>query len=695
MTTVFKQVGPYEILRQIGHGGMAVVFLAVDTRVNQHVALKLVQHGSDREAREIVDAERFGAELQKQFSERGSYVPAVYGYGVDDDSGYFYVAMEYLDGENLSELIARGPLPAERAADIGRDLARFLEDAHAFETVVNGRNLQSLLHLDLKPRNVRITSKNKVKVLDFGTAKALSLSRKVTRNDFGSVAYLSPERLETGEVDARADLWALGVVLYEMLQGAPPFQAADTRRLERLIMARRPPASLDGRCPPGLAAIVSRLLDPRQSERYATAREIRDDIERFRSGQRTEAEQLGWPARAVSDDATRRTSEPASGPSEVESGFPVHRSAVREGGSRIDDEKTRRTVSPQMPPPRPAVAVPPLPAPGAAPSAAPPPRAEAARPVVNARLKTPPSRTYRLFKAALLLIALGLTVNEISVGSDAGRLANQVATHGFEELPNAWTQYLEMEDRSQLHFGIHGLRESLVQRTTALADRVISNYRTPTPTVREAQWIAARDALSRALSVVGDRGRLRAMLRYCEAHLHRINGEAQKQRGEGDGGQEAFTEAVVAFREAAELRSDWVDPFLGLARTFILGLEEVDLGADALERAREIGQAPNQHWEMSDREWALLGDGYRARGNALVKSAAQLRGLPQEREYLSRAAEAYRQALAEYAKAGGFGTVPQSIGRTQRALQQVEERVGEGFTTVEDEPSSATPEEPQ
>ena len=104
----------------------------MDTRVNRHVALKLVQHGTDREAREIVEAEQFGAELQKQFSERGSHVPAVYEYGIDEDSGYFYVAMEYVDGENLSEVIAHGPLPPERAPPTSPwSCARFLEEAHA------------------------------------------------------------------------------------------------------------------------------------------------------------------------------------------------------------------------------------------------------------------------------------------------------------------------------------------------------------------------------------------------------------------------------------------------------------------------------------------------------------------------------------------------------------------------------------
>ena len=260
MATIFHRLGPYEILREIGRGGMAVVFLASDTRTDRRVALKLVPEGTDREARDVLEAEQWGAELQQQFCLVSPHVPAVYEHGIE--SGYFYMAMEYLDGENLSDVITRGPLEMKRAIATAIELCRFLEDAHRFEAVIGDRNLRSLLHGDLKPRNVRITASNHVKVLDFGIAKALSLSRKVTRNDFGSVAYLSPERLESGEVDGYADYWAVGVLLYEMVSGAPPFQASDTRRLERQILSRVAPPSLADRCPIGVQAVVAKLLGP-------------------------------------------------------------------------------------------------------------------------------------------------------------------------------------------------------------------------------------------------------------------------------------------------------------------------------------------------------------------------------------------------------------------------------------------------
>lgn len=188
--------------------------------------------------------------------------------------------------------------------------------------------------------------------------------------------------------------------------------------------------------------------------------------------------------------------------------------------------------------------------------------------------------------------------------------------------------------------------------------------------------MAARDALDRALSFAGDERGLRAALRYCEGHLHRINGEAQKIRGDGDEGQEELTNAVVAFREASDLRQDWQDPFLGLARTFIVGLDDVERGADALNKAEALGYTPG------DREELLLADGYRSRGTSLVKTSRQVRGLPQEYEFLKSAAEAYRLALMHYKNAPSTGPVPNNIARTQRALVDVEQELGEGITAL-------------
>ena len=645
MTTVFNQIGPYQIIKQIGQGGMATVFLARDTRAGRQVALKLVPQGTDREARDVLDAERFGAELQRQFSQVSDHVPAVYEYGTDDESGYFYVSMEYLDGGNLSDVLTPGPLPVERAVHIAVELCRFLEDAHRFELVIDGRNLRSLLHLDLKPRNVRITSTEQVKVLDFGIAKALSLSRKVTRNDFGSVAYLSPERLETGEVDARADFWAIGVLLYEMVCGIPPFQAPDTRRLEQQILSRRPPPAFAGSCPVSVQAIVAKLLAPDPTARYESARAIRDDLERVMSGTATSAEQEGWTIRPANEEATRRT-RPAADPG-----------SAKAPAAGADEEKTRRTRPAAIPP------IPPLP------DAALRDVAAAKKSDTASKGQARRSRSRTLFRAALLLIALGIVSKEIGVAMDASRAAKSVRLRELDELRDAWAEYDALTRRSSLNIGTMSLEHALVERTSALADRVIANYRTPSPTVREAQWQLARDALARAVAATGDDDGLRAALRYCEGHLHRINGEAHKTRDETAVAGRELTEAIVAFREAAELRPGWPDPFIGLARTFTYGLEDVDRGADALSQAEKNGHTP------SDREIAQLADGYRVRGNSLVRNAAQLSGLPQERDYLTRAADAYRQALAYYATVTSFANTPANIRLAQRGLNQVEERL--------------------
>jgi tRNA A-37 threonylcarbamoyl transferase component Bud32 len=630
MGTVFKRIGAYEIHDEIGRGGMASVLLATDTRTSQQVALRLV---STREAPDVLDAEKWGAELQEQFCRISSFVPQVYERGSSDS--YFYVAMEYLDGENLSDAIRRGPLGPERGSAVAVELCRFLEDARRFTGVANGREIQHLLHGDLTPANVRITSDGRIKVVDFGIAKALSLSRKVTRNDFGVVAYLSPERLESGgDMDATDGFWAVGVMLYEMVGGQPPFRAASTRRLEELIRSRHPPASLNGRCPVGLQAVLGKLLGKDPADRYDSAQAIREDLERFRSGVKTLAEEEGWPARAADEPATRRT-RPAAEPL---------------------DETTRRT--------RPAGSPLPVPSVAEAKAAVPEGQPLSTRPV------SPKRRLRKALRIALLLIAIATVVKEIRVAVSASRMADRVPMQELDTLPEAWSQYQALSQRS-LGVGTVSLERSLVAHTLTLTDRVISKYRVGVSTVWEPEWRMARDALARAVAVAPDRTTLRASLRYCEGHLHRINGDARKRKNEIAAAQLEFDGAVTAFREAAQLRTDWPDPFLGLARTFISSLTDVDRGADALSQAERRGHKPGE------RETLQLAEGYRERGNSLARSARQLAGMPQEESHLVRAVGAYEQALALCSKIAGQGDATRQVRLTQRGLERVRQRLNE------------------
>ena len=635
MKTVFQQLGPYEIIKVIGHGMAGAVFLARDNRTDQRVALKVVPHGTEQDAQEIIAAERWGAELQKQLSRVSAQVPTVFEHG-DHESGY-YVAMEYLDGENLSTVISRGPLPPEQATHIAIELCRFMEDAHRFEAVIGDREFRSLVHADLTPRNVRITSGEKVKVLDFGIAKALSLSRKVTRNDFGTLSYLSPERLESGVVDESVDFWAVGVMLYEMLRAIRPFQAEDTRRLERLILSRPGAPSLSGSCPRGLESIIAKLLAPTPAERYENAQAIREDLEHLRAGEPTRAETEGWP-RSVDEAQTRRT-QPSTNSDEEET-----RRTSKPGDPSQEVETTKLNVEPKTHQGK---------------NAAAPGRRNTAKKIL-------------LFASiALLLFVFGVVGNEIWVGSNAAEVAASVPTVELEQLDSLWARYGNLYQQSYLQIATRGLRNSLIERSQVLADRVIANYRTSLPTVREAQWRSARDALARAVGAAPHDSQLRAALRYSEGHLHRINGEAKRGRGQLAAAQQDLTDSVAAFREAAELRPGWPDPFLGLARTFIYGLQDIDRGADALRQAERNGYQPGE------RETLQLADGYRVRGDTLVRNARQLYGMPQERDHLERAADAYQHALTLYLSLKDLSNVGPTIRVVQQALSRTERRLAD------------------
>jgi serine/threonine protein kinase len=648
MTTVFRDVGVYRIIHEIGHGGMATVFLAEDTRHARQVALKLVSMASDREGREVLDAERWGTRLQERLAAACGLVPRVYEDG--DQPPYYFIAMEYVHGENLSDVIARGPVPPAEAVRIASALSQFLDAAHRFKTIIDGREFWSLVHGDLKPRNVRLAENGDIKVLDFGIAKALSLSRKVTRNDFGSMPYLSPERLESTEVDAHADLWALGVILYELLSGTPPFQAVDTRRLEQQIRAGYPRRPLPASCPVALQAIVSQLLAPDLSDRYATAAAVLSDLQLVEQEKTPVAQINGFPGR-LDEAPTRRT--------------------VRTGED--DPDRTRRTVNPgattrTTAAPTVTLPVPPPVIPSPSPRVPPPPPKVAAK-----------TRRWRPVRTLLLLIALGLVWNEITVSFRADRLAAMVATRDLDSMGDMWSQYDELSRDSHLRFGVENVERTLASRVATLSEQVIANYRSTLPTVRERQWRTAQENLQRALVLAPRNRSLTASLRYCEGHLHRIDGEAEKARHHTAAANQHFTDAVAAFREAAELRRDWPDPFLGLARVFIYGLDDIDRGADAIKQAQKLGYA------TGERETAQLADGYKVRGDSLWQTARRYVGMAQEPEYLQRAADAYKQAQDLYERIPAYPGVAVNLRRTQRALEQIDERAaGRGVVKEED-----------
>jgi serine/threonine protein kinase len=637
-TTVFQRVGPYAIVKRIGGGGMGLVFLATDTRSNTSVALKVVPDEPDDEALEILAAERRGAELQLKFSQVSQYVPRVYEVGID--SGHFYIAMEYIEGEDLSSIIRRGPIAPERAAAIAIQLCTFLEEVDRVQTAAGTSSL-TLLHNDLKPTNVRLAAGDRVKVLDFGAAKELSLSRRVTRHVFGSSAYLSPECIESGERDRQTDVWALGVILYEMAAGRAPFLADNTRRLEERIRSRRPPEPLTG-ISPSLQAVIAKLLAPYPKDRYESANAIRTDLERFLARVPTIAESEGWPGRSGDEPQTRRTRQP------VQTEPPTRRT-IDVAGSEAPTRATPRPVAPTQT----GVITERLPG--------------------DAAVSAPPakrSRVGRFFRGALLFIIVATVLNESCVAQRAQRLAATVPMQEFAGLTSVWTSYDELVDQSSFGgVGVRDLEQALKRQTLILAERVLGNYRTPKPTVREAQWQAAANALRRALTVAPTDTALRAALRCAEGHLHRINGEAQRSRGEAAKAQQQFAEAVSAFREAAVLRPTWPDPFLGLARTFIYGIEDIDRGADAMNQAQKLGHP------IGSNETAQLADGYRIRGETLERAARELIGMPQEREFLTRAAAAYRQALELYSKIANFADVPAHIRGVQNRLNIVERRL--------------------
>ena len=276
LNTLFD--GRYRIIRKLGAGGMANVYLAEDQELGRRVAIKIL---NDRHAADDQFIERFRREAKNAAGLSHPNIVSIYDRG--EAEGTYYIAMEYLDGRSLKELIvSRGPAPVKTAVEYARQILAAVGFAHR----------HGIVHRDIKPHNVLVGPEGRLKVTDFGIARSGASQMTEVGSIIGTAQYLSPEQARGSPVDQTSDLYSVGVVLYELLTGQVPF-TGDTPleiAMKHLSEVPKPPSELRPEVPHDLDLVVLRALAKDPADRYPTADEMDADLERVLAGMPVGAE---------------------------------------------------------------------------------------------------------------------------------------------------------------------------------------------------------------------------------------------------------------------------------------------------------------------------------------------------------------------------------------------------------------------
>lgn len=598
-----KQFGSYQIIRKLARG-MTDVYLAFDGEASRYAVLKIVEESNDPLTQLILEAERRGADLQKQLHEADPRVIEIYESGEKD--GYFFIAMQYIEGRTVAQILAgEKRIEPMRAARFAVEILSQLGKLHSFTAEIDGER-RSVVHGDIKPSNIQIGGDDEVRLLDFGIAKALTFTHSRTNMSLGSPSYCSPERLSRGQVDLHSDLWAVGVTLYEMVAGSPPYQAEDTRKLEALIQSRRPPRALPESCPARLKAILTKALAGDLHVRYVSAAAFESDLRLFLQDRLTVAEverPSAWQSNPTVEKPRFHLPDRVSSMA----------ATVKQGVLKLKPERAQRVAS-----------------------------------VLSILV----ALCWGLFTGLLVCVPAGYYYrfwrDSKPLRGDADYARSKIAAINadWDLFQRIQRQNALLGDRSPAGRLAPQMRLRLMQA----ADGIIESYRNSSdPVLRDFDWPKAAVCLGHVLELDRSDGTARGKLALVDGYINLIRADSVQ----GDARAATIRAAEANLQEAAGLMPRSPDPHLGLARIYIYSLKNIGKAMAEMHEAAGVGFRPGP------RELEEEADGYRFRAGAELAEARRLHGGSRAAadRYLRMAERDFERARQLYEPIQGFSNV--------------------------------------
>ena len=634
MTEPVFPLSDYEIGELIGQGQFGEVRRAHWTPRGIEVALKKIA-ASASDAVNKIKAEQRGAELQQRLGVRDNgLVPELYQDGLDANGDY-YIAMERIAGQSLAEVMKSAPRPSRETAQMGLALADFLRKLHGLSESDNTE--EPIVHSDLKPDHVLVLADGSIRVLDLGIAKTLRANRALTVNFWASAPYASPERLEDGNVRLGDDLWAVGVMLFEMACREHPYQAYmvddNNAALARAIRRSEPQGAIHRDCDEHLAAIIRKMLAPQPSHRYQTADDVAADLTRYLDGEAP----LAAAESARASTATQVIPAPTS-----------------------RQFRPLDTVPTDPLPPELFQAV-------------------AAAPVSPSRWRRFAFTVPRLpgkLRAVAAVIVMMIILAQGAAWVRTERLRDRLGRVEATDIERLRSDIRRIQANAPFPSALSGrLRRAVTERMLLIADRPIHDYRQDL-FVSQLQWQDAQRSLALAAEFNAGESYLGAKTALVDAHLTRIS--AQERGLAARDRQKRLTAAMSRFIESARFDSSSPDPYIGQARINAYDLHDFDALVANLAEAEKRGFTPGR------RERTQLGDTLRFRADRAIEQAARA-PIDDRRRLLGQASADYEACAGKFDGLTGYHDAERVLaycqGRravVQRLLQQMNELTDPG-----------------